>query len=916
MLRDASTPSRSNAGGIHSPAVCPVLERVLGSTVTSINALSAAVDTKCFAFCAGSTIVLAEINSELRLNQRFFFVKPDALPAHVTPSYYNPATPTKATGNRALVNISTKDESGPNPASSDYNVDPLGKEKASHRLRSVTSVALSPSGKYIAIGEVGFHPRILVFSTAPGILPDAPLACLTEHTFGVQAIAFSHDSRWLCSLGDLRDGGLFLWSINPKTGALKLDSSNRCTTADTIAWIGTSVVTVGTRHVKVWRFEQPSSPVKSRHGLDTVHDSCNASPAPRTFAGRNVLLGPLKDEVFTCVVGISEDAAVLCTQNGAICLLDDAHRSQRLCQVGKKHYSITCVTLDQSSSVVWIVGKGVEPESLPLSRFFAVRNPSATLEQHASLYALGERKKANNFNICATCYTDNRLVAIDLSRGMSIYGVVSDHDSAPEVSAIQRLAAHNSAVVGAIVSTDLTMTGFDFLTYSERGDILYWLWDGTCTGPIRQVQFAKTGRTLVSMSSDRTLVLHQKVIRTDNSIAFVSTKTIHLKASPMSMSLLPDVAPWLLLSAMDRCVRKISLIEGSTMQTFKTTDSTNGGSVALSRLTVGTIDQQTNILAGFSSADGSIRLYDVETGSLLAVIQGQTAVSDLTLAQVSDSSGTIMTRLISAGGSDRIVTLWNLKMPPQEKARDLADDGFSNTDPSKSKTPSSMRLVRRVLSKAEIAGFQRSLKEKGDNTALPRNLSPSRLRRKSSRFAVTGPSNIIDSNYSSATRSLEAHDGSPRNRVSNSSAPISPKVSMQLRNRRSSVDERHRHAAVDHAHDINSTAERISHALQDFRRVVANCKERLDTHTMQALEGQLQATLDAVAPLRHGSNRKRDEQGSESFDDHLAKMIDERLALRSRTEEQTNSSSGGQGSDVLPSMSQTDPVALQVGHSE
>ncbi|KAL8785376.1 MAG: hypothetical protein Q9213_003382 [Squamulea squamosa] len=977
MLRDASTPSRSNAGGINSPAVCLVLESVLGSTVSSINALSAAIDTKCFAFCAGSTVVLAEINSELRLNQRFFFVKPDALPAQVTPSYYNPATPTKATGNRALVNVSCKDDSGLSFAPFDCNVDSVGKEKSSHRFRSVTSVALSPSGKYLAIGEVGFHPRILVFSTAPGVLSDTPLACLTEHTYGVQAIAFSHDSRWLCSLGDVRDGGLFLWSINPKTGALKLDSSNRCTTADTIAWMGTGVVTVGTRHVKVWRFEQPSSPEKTRRGLDTVHDSCNASPAPRTFAGRNVLLGPLKDAVFTCVVGISEDAAVLCTRNGAICLLDDAHRSQRLFQVSKKNYSITCVTLDQTSSVVWIAGKGAEPESLPLSLFFALRNPSITLEQHTSLHALDERRRADASSICATCYTDNRLVAIDLSRGMFIYGIGSDHDRTPEVSAIQQLTAHSSAVVGVVVSKDSTVNGFDFLTYSGRGDILYWLWDGKCTdgqvkavvrghdgemhdltvheiddqqslaassgrdktiqifrvfreecsleqslinehaGPIRQVQFARTGSTLVSMSSDRTLVLHQKITRIDNSIAFVSTKTIHLKASPMSISLLPDVAPWLLLSAMDRCVRKISLIEGSTMQTFKTTDLMNGESVALSRLTVGTIDRQTNILAGFSSADGSIRLYDVETGSLLAAIQGQTAVSDLTLAQVSESSGARMTRLISTGGSDGTVMLWKLKMPSQEETKHLAGDAFSNMDPSKSITPSSMRLVRRVLSKAEIAGFQRSLKEKVDNTASPRNLSPSRLRRKSSRYAIPGPSNITGSNHSSATRSPEALNGSHRNRVKHSSGgPISPKVSLQSRNRRSSLDERYRHTVVDHTHDIDSTAEQISNALQDFRTVVANCKESLNTRSMQALEGQLQATLAIIAPLRHGSVRKGDEQGSESFDDYLAKMIDERIALRSRTEEHVNSCSGGQGSNVSPRISQTDRVALQAGHGE
>ncbi|KAL8656572.1 MAG: hypothetical protein Q9226_002615 [Calogaya cf. arnoldii] len=436
------------------------LETVLGSTGLSINALSAAADSRCFAFCAGSTVVLADINN-LEQEQRHFLGKPDT---HVTPSYYNPATPTKATSNRGFANAPSKDDSLQSIASIDSNDYP-GKGKSSHRSRT-QCVALSPAGKYLAIGEVGYHPRILVFSTTSGASPDIPVACLTDHTFGVQAIAFSSDSKWLCSLGDLHDGGLFLWSINPKTGALKLDSSNRCTTADTIAWMGTSVITVGTRHVKVWRFEQPSS-----------RDISNASPVPKTFAGRNVLLGALKDAVFTCAVAIAEDAAVLCTQDGSVCLLDDAHRSQRLCQVIKRDYSITCVTLDPSSRVIWLGGKGVEPEALLLSTFFAARDPSAVFEEHGSFCVPSQRGRNENLSTTAICYADNRLVCADASLGMSIHEVLSG-----QTSTIRRLPAHNSAVMGVVVSSEPNVRNFDFLTYSERGDILYWSWDGKCTG--------------------------------------------------------------------------------------------------------------------------------------------------------------------------------------------------------------------------------------------------------------------------------------------------------------------------------------------------------------------------------------------------------------------------------------------------
>lgn len=245
--------------------------------------------------------------------------------------------------------------------------------------------------------------------------------------------------------------------------------------------MGANVITVGTRHVKVWRFESPLSPAKCRRTLDTVSDLSNASPVPRTFAGRNVLLGELRDAVFTCALAIAEDAAVLCTQDGAICLLDDAHRSQRICQIAKRDHPITCATLDPSCGVVWLAGKGMEPEALPLEFFFAARAPSATSKQHKDFHVPDQQRK-KEFSFSAICYADNRLVCADTSDGMSIYEVVSCPGQAPEASALRRLLAHNSAVIGVVVSSGPTVKDFDFLTYSARGDILYWSWDGSCTG--------------------------------------------------------------------------------------------------------------------------------------------------------------------------------------------------------------------------------------------------------------------------------------------------------------------------------------------------------------------------------------------------------------------------------------------------
>jgi WD40 repeat protein len=84
---------------------------------------------------------------------------------------------------------------------------------------------------------------VLVFSLQESS-SDHPLAILNEHTFGVRAVAFSPDSRYLASLGTMNDGFLYIWAINVKTGTTRLHSSNKCTSfIKDIAWMGNNLIT-------------------------------------------------------------------------------------------------------------------------------------------------------------------------------------------------------------------------------------------------------------------------------------------------------------------------------------------------------------------------------------------------------------------------------------------------------------------------------------------------------------------------------------------------------------------------------------------------------------------------------------------------------------------------------------------------
>ena len=121
------------------------LQTVIGSTVSSPNDFAIAPSARLFAYCAGSAVVLAAVDATFNIQKHFFRAKPDALPLHVSPSYYSTVTSTKASESRAHTASPTKDESV---------VNSPNRSRINQRPKSTSCVSLSPSGKYLAVGEV------------------------------------------------------------------------------------------------------------------------------------------------------------------------------------------------------------------------------------------------------------------------------------------------------------------------------------------------------------------------------------------------------------------------------------------------------------------------------------------------------------------------------------------------------------------------------------------------------------------------------------------------------------------------------------------------------------------------------------------------------------------------------------------
>ncbi|GMF06634.1 unnamed protein product [[Candida] boidinii] len=150
--------------------------------------------------------------------------------------------------NRPIRPVSMKKMDGFSPLSS-----------MSKRIRSINCIALSPDKKLLAVGEIGYQPRILIYSLAPGS-NFKPISIIQEHLFGINSLCFSPDSKKLCSLGLVNDGFIIIWKLyqNGKF-YIQFDASNKCTSiVNKLIWHNDFIIAGGLRNIKIWKENQKS----------------------------------------------------------------------------------------------------------------------------------------------------------------------------------------------------------------------------------------------------------------------------------------------------------------------------------------------------------------------------------------------------------------------------------------------------------------------------------------------------------------------------------------------------------------------------------------------------------------------------------------------------------------------------------
>lgn len=722
--------------------------------------------------------------------------------------------------------------------------------------------------------------------------------------------------------------------------------------------------------------------MKKRFALDGTPQPVPVQPTLKTLLGRNVLLGPLVDATFTTLAAISDNKAIVCSEKGDVCLLDDTD-GQKLMRLTNTGFSITCIAVDITTRQVRIGGRSGKVKLMGLDDLLAPNTPPESPTPRKDSISTSEVG-----HLCAMGYAAGTLITIDSKHSIEIMSP----GSAPE-TLNSPFAAHDDAILGVRLLSQPNDMDAAFFTWSANGTIVFWDLDGNskksinveiehmapaeddfvnqclivrsskgakfliigdrygvlriihpvsqdCTfetrahmsevqdiaifeneettliascGRDRTVQlfrrvsdlwvlvqtldehsasvcslfFAENGEKLISCSTDRTIHIRQLVkkdVGGQDMMGAVPIRVINLKASPVSMApCLDEPISSFVVSLLDRTVATYEISSGRLISSFRATDADGTEAVVVDSLRMGvpgTPYGRPTILAGVSSTDKSVRIYDGLTGAFLDREWGHTAaVTDVALLETPDSEQ----KLLISTGSDGTIMIWNLFPRPE-----LQD----STDPERESSPSKEATVtrpplRRVLSKAELAEFQRA-----SPVATPTNRggSPPRvLRKKTSRYGLSAQSPTIlppipsnSKHISSASDDSFIRKGFSRNR--SRSPPPSPKGRESRRpSLASALESRGRTKSNGNLSEfgtLNMATEQACRTLRAYRKKLLS-SDSVKDENLKELDQELRLTAIAVGEkLKSKAISETVLAGLlDQYSDRLVTLFDEKLRL-------------------------------------
>jgi len=148
--------------------------------------------------------------------------------------------------------------------------------------KPVSCVAFSPNGKYLAAGEVGHQPTVVVWELAT----QKVVAELRGHKFGIDSLCWAPTGQHLASVGFEQDGTLSVWSWRSGTLVGTKPLPSRVCSVASLA--DGTFVTSGERHLKFWKLRRPKA---------------GSKVTAMQLEGSSAVLGAERNSTYASVIG-------------------------------------------------------------------------------------------------------------------------------------------------------------------------------------------------------------------------------------------------------------------------------------------------------------------------------------------------------------------------------------------------------------------------------------------------------------------------------------------------------------------------------------------------------------------------------------------------------------------------------------
>jgi hypothetical protein len=168
----------------------------------------------------------------------------------------------------------------------------------------------------------------------------------------------------------------------------------------------------------------------------------------------------------------------VCSDAGAVCILDDVDGNQKLHLVKNVGFGVSSIAADSESGSIWLGGRDrrLQRYSLEELRSSIVRKPASPNPQEREAHTPKVKKPA----IISTGFLVTHMITVDSTRAIRVCPIdglaEGDVQSLAEVS----MPAHRDAVLGLGALKFPNVHDANFFTWSCGGTVSFWDLQGKC----------------------------------------------------------------------------------------------------------------------------------------------------------------------------------------------------------------------------------------------------------------------------------------------------------------------------------------------------------------------------------------------------------------------------------------------------